>query len=234
MSTRMLGVIGGMGPQASASFYDLIIENTDAQKDQDHIDLILYSHASIPDRTESILKNDTDELLDMLKNDIQKLSEFGADYVVLTCNTSHLFIDELQCFANVPIISMIDSTVQYLNEKNILKVGLMATDGTIQKRIYSRKLEEAGIETITPHGIMQKNVMHIIYEEVKKGNPVDDLLFNQVSEELRTQGAEAIVLGCTELSYYGEQKKLDDFFVDPQRILARKCIELCGGAVTKE
>ncbi len=234
MSTKTLGIIGGMGPQASAGFYNLLIENTIAEKDQDHIDLILLSHASIPDRTTAILNDDSAKIIELLQKDIEKLAAIGADFVVLTCNTSHLFIDQLGENASIPIVSMIDTTVEFLQKNKISKVGLMATDGTVQRKIYTSKLENAGIKVVLPSEEMQQNVMRIIYDQVKKGKSVDEKMFDSIANELKMQCVEAIILGCTELSYYGEIKKLSDLFIDPQKILARKCIELCGGKLTKE
>ncbi len=234
MSTKTLGIIGGMGPQASAGFYNLLIENTIAEKDQDHIDLILLSHASIPDRTTAILNDDSAKIIELLQKDIEKLVTIGADFVVLTCNTSHLFIDQLGENASIPIVSMIDTTVEFLQKNKISKVGLMATDGTVQRKIYTSKLENAGIKVVLPSEEMQQNVMRIIYDQVKKGKSVDEKMFDSIANELKMQCVEAIILGCTELSYYGEIKKLSDLFIDPQKILARKCIELCGGKLTKE
>lgn len=233
MSTKTLGVIGGMGPQASASFYDIIIENTKAEKDQDHINLLLYSHASIPDRTTAILNQATNDIINILKSDIYKLERFGVDYIVLTCNTSHNFIEELKKNATVPIISIIDETTEYLSKENIKKVGLLATDGTLQTRIYTDKLEAKGIEVIIPCSNNQSKVMSIIYDQVKKGIPVDDTMFSAVVDELIDNDAGAIILGCTELSYYGSYKNLGDFYVNPQEILARKCITLCGGRLVE-
>ncbi len=234
MSTKTLGIIGGMGPQASAGFYNLLIENTIAEKDQDHIDLILLSHASIPDRTTAILNDDSAKIIELLQKDIEKLAAIGADFVVLTCNTSHLFIDQLGENASIPIVSMIDTTVEFLQKNKISKVGLMATDGTVQRKIYTSKLENAGIKVVLPSEEMQQNVMRIIYDQVKKGKSVDEKMFDSIANELKMQCVEALILGCTELSYYGEIKKLSDLFIDPQKILARKCIELCGGKLTKE
>lgn len=229
MSTKTLGVIGGMGPQASASFYNIIIENTKAEKDQDHIDVLLYSHASIPDRTTAILNQKTNDIIEILKSDINKLEKFGVDYIVLTCNTSHNFIDELEKEATVPIISIIEETTEYLSKKNIRKVGLLATDGTLQARIYTDKLEAKEIEVVIPCPDNQSKVMDIIYNQVKKGIQVDDMMFLSIVNELVNNGVGAIILGCTELSYYGSCKNLGDFYVNPQEILARKCITLCGG-----
>ncbi len=234
MSTKTLGVLGGMGPQASASFYDLLIANTQAAKDQDHINVLIYSHAAIPDRTQAIREKTTAQLIEILKKDIQKLNGFGVDYIVLTCNTSHRFFDELSQCSDAPMLSLIDETVNYLLEKNIRKVGLLATDGTIQEKIYTKKLQEKNIAVELPDAIHQQKVMDIIYKQVKMGVAVDKKMFDEVCEQMKEREVGAIILGCTELSYYGTIENLSDFYVNPQEILAKKCIRLCGGKLLGE
>lgn len=234
MSTKILGVIGGMGPQASAGFYETVIANTHAEKDQDHINMVIYSHADIPDRTEAIISGKGDEVVRVLQNDVEKLVDFGADYIVMTCNTAHYFIEELKKNKRANFIDMIEETVNYLLQKNIKKVGLLATDGTLLTRIYNDKLEANQIEVVVPSPENQALVMEIIYKQIKSGKAADDSMFEKITKELLEQDVEAIVTGCTELSYYSRINKLKDPFVDPQKLLAQKCIVLCGEELVKE
>lgn len=225
---KLLGILGGMGPQASSSFYQYIINHTNASKDQEHIDIILYSHASIPDRTTAI-KEGNSEILDILKKDLIKLESFGSDFIAITCNTSHYFIDKLRNSINIPIVSIVDETVEYLKNNGIKKIGLMATDGTLNTRIYTDKLEKNGISVVAPSNDKQIKVMDIIYKYIKSGIEFDNCIFDDVVNELKSHDVEKIILGCTELSYYGEVNNLDEFYINPQEILAKKCIVLCNG-----
>lgn len=111
---NFLGVVGGLGPFASSYFYDLVINKTNALKDQDHIDMIILNHASIPDRTSYILGNSKESPLEYLKSDVKLLENIGAKYILITCNTAHYFYNELQSITSVPILNMIEDTVIYV------------------------------------------------------------------------------------------------------------------------
>lgn len=226
---KILGVIGGMGPQATQSFYQDIINNTVAEKDQDHIDMVIINHASMPDRTGAILSGDTKNVFQKLLEDAKKLNTFGVDYIAMPCNTSHYFIDKLKLETGFNFVDMIEETAKAIKSKGLSKVGLMATDGTITSNIYKTKMEQFGIEVIYPSEIMQKKVMEIIYDQIKAGKEPSVESFAAISNELENLGAKIIILGCTELSYYAQINKLGELYIDAQKVLVRKSIELCGG-----
>lgn len=226
---KILGVIGGMGPQATQSFYQDIINNTVAEKDQDHIDMVIINHASMPDRTGAILSRDTKNVFQKLLEDAKKLNTFGVDYIAMPCNTSHYFIDKLKLETGFNFVDMIEETAKAIKSKGLSKVGLMATDGTITSNIYKTKMEQFGIEVIYPSEIMQKKVMEIIYDQIKAGKEPSVESFAAISNELENLGAKIIILGCTELSYYAQINKLGELYIDAQKVLVRKSIELCGG-----
>lgn len=226
---KILGVVGGMGPQATQCFYQDIIDNTLASKDQEHIDMVIINHASMPDRTKAIISGKTEVVFSKLAGDVQKLMAFGVDYIAMPCNTSHYFIDKLKAQNNIEFIDMIEETAKVIKSRNISKVGLMATNGTVTSQIYEIKMKKYGIDVILPSKERQADVMTIIYDQIKAGNQPCVQTFDRVSDELKSLGADAIVLGCTELSYYSELYKLGGFFVDAQKVLVRKSIELCGG-----
>lgn len=226
---KILGVIGGMGPQATQSFYQDIINNTVAEKDQDHIDMVIINHASMPDRTGAILSGDTKNVFQKLLEDANKLNTFGVDYIAMPCNTSHYFIDKLKLETGFNFVDMIEETAKAIKSKGLSKVGLMATDGTITSDIYKTKMEQFGIEVIYPSGVMQKKVMEIIYDQIKAGKEPSVESFAAISNELENLGAKIIILGCTELSYYAQINKLGELYIDAQKVLVRRSIELCGG-----
>lgn len=234
MSKKILGVIGGMGAQASAGFYNTVIESTYAKNDQDHIEMLIYSKTSIPDRTDAIKKGKSEEVVKSLQEAYDRLNRAGADYVVMTCNTAHYFINELNFKEETQFINMLEVTVDSLSENGFRKVGLMATDGTIYSKVYEKKLQDQGIELIVPNKDQQLVVMDMIYQYLKIGHFPPEEYFTKIASDLLDRGAEAIILGCTELSYFANFKKLGKPYVDPQKILARKCIILCGGTLLEE
>ena len=106
-----LGVIGGMGPLATVSFYERVVLNTAAKCDNEHIDMVVLSHASMPDRTKCIIENKGGEFLEVIKKDFKILEDIGVEAVAIPCNTSHYFFDEFKKFTNLRIINMISETI---------------------------------------------------------------------------------------------------------------------------
>lgn len=227
---KKLGVIGGMGPMATQLFYKYIIEMTDAKCDQDHIDMIILSHASMPDRTASIKNNQTDDVFNELLKDAKMLEENGVCAIAIPCNTSHYFWEKLQKEINTPIINMVRETVLSIKENNptIKKIGLLATDGTVFSKIYNKECERVGIECVTPDEEVQKVVMDIIYNQIKKGENGNIEDFEKVDIFLKKSGCEAAILACTELSCFKDNHELTDFYVDAMRVLSKRAITLCG------
>ena len=228
MNEVKLGIIGGMGPAATDLLYRRIVARTDADRDQDHMDMIILSHASMPDRTAAIKSGETDEVLSLLKEDAKFLEDAGVTAIVIPCNTSHYFYDELQSSTSVPIINMIASAAEYLKAKGRKKVCVLATDGTIMTGIYKKELERCGVEYYAPDSETQKIVMDIIYEQVKKGLPCHEEDFRKVNNHIRANGCDGALLACTELSVVRETAGLSDFYTDALEVLCERSIEACG------
>jgi len=213
---------------SSAYFYEMITEHTKASCDQDHIDIVISSSATTPDRTGYILGNSSDNPVHRMVEDARKLVDFGCDYIAIPCNTAHYFYNELQEKVSVPIINIIIETVRYCASIGVKNIGIMATDGTVKTETYQRVAKEFGIECSLPSPENQKRVMDIIYGSVKQGKPVDMHEFNKVSAELRKMGADKIILGCTELSVIKKKYNLDSYYIDALEVLAWRSILYCG------
>ena len=231
-----LGVIGGMGPQATELMYQKIISMTDARCDQEHIDMIILSHAAMPDRTAAIRSGKTEKVFSLLAEDAKLLERCGADYIAIPCNTSHYFYDELQAQVSIPIIHMVREAVKRVRERDtsVKKVGLLATDGTVHAGIYKKECEKLGLECVTQDERTQKLVMKIIYDQIKAGEKgsIDD--FGEIDTYLKKNGCEAAILACTELSCFKNYHALDRFYLDALDVLCEKCIRLCGGKLKPE
>ncbi len=227
---KKLGIIGGMGSQATAFFFNRIIENTEATKDQEHINMVILNHSTLPDRTKIILSGDYKTFEKAIIEDIKKLEYIGVDNIAIPCNTSHFFYDNIQNQTHIPIINMVKETVKYIleNNSNIKKIGIMATDGTIYTKIYENECKLNNISAVLPSKEKQKIVMSIIYDEIKNGKKGSLNKFIEVVDELRYKGCEAIILACTELSYFKEYHKIPDYCIDSMDILVLKSIELSG------
>lgn len=229
-----LGVIGGLGPMATAYYMELMIRMTDAKRDQDHPEVIIMNVPSIPDRTAFILgKSQADPCGPMVELGRQ-LKGLGCSVVATPCVTAHYFHETLQEQIGLPVIHVIRRTAELLRQAGIRRVGLMATDGTVCSGIFQRQVEEQGMELVLPSEAGQKGVMTLIYDQVKAGIQPDMDLFAAIRDDLRCSGAEVIVLGCTELSLLKKAQDLGDGILDALEVLAKESVLACGKAVKPE
>ena len=231
---KILGVIGGLGPIATAHFMELVINMTDVQTDQEHLPMIVYNMPFIPDRTAYILDNTKENPLPKMLAIGQTLQEQGADCIAVPCVTAHYFMDELENDIKVPLINGVRETVVHLKENGIRKVGVMATDGTVRSGIFHRELEKQGLTPLAPGKEAQADVMHLIFNNVKAGVPAEMNRFFSAAEDLRRQGAEAIILGCTELSLIKRDHEIGPGFVDAMEVLARQAVLDCQKPLKQE
>lgn len=229
-----LGVIGGLGPMATAYYLQLVTEFTAAEKDQDHLDIDIVSRPGIPDRTEFILGlSDQDPVPGIIAAG-KELISLGDSVIAIPCMTAHYFHDRIQESLEIPVINAVLETAKELKGAGAKKCAVLATDGSVRSGVFEMALSTCGIETIYPDEAGQKVIMNIIYEDVKGGNPIDIDSFNHVSENLFHEGADAIILGCTELSIVKRDFELPAGFIDCMDVLAVKAIEFCGGKVRKD
>ena len=227
--TKTLGILGGLGPAASVYFYQLITRHTEALCDQDHLDIILISKASIPDRTEYILGTSKDSPLPAMMGGVQKLTEAGAQIIAIPCNTAHYFYDEIERISPVPVLNIVKETVSLAQNAGIHKLGIMATAGTVLSGTYQKVCSSLGVEAVLPCAASQQTLMDIIYKEIKTAKEPDMKAFLGVAEELYANGAEALVLGCTELSLIRGLENYPQYcFIDSLHVLAFRAIEACG------
>lgn len=228
MEKGRLGVLGGMGPQATELFYRRVVEFTAADKDQEHIETLLLSDTKMPDRTAAILSGNTAPVYDRLLADARFLESWGAACIAIPCNTSHTFVPQLQEELKVPIVNMISETAATLKALGAKRVGVLATDGTIQMGLYHAACEKAGVEAVSPPPEAQKLVMSVIYDEVKGGRPVSRDKLSAIDAALVELGCDHGVLACTELSVCEGWNALRCKYLDALDVLARRCVELCG------
>ena len=232
----LVGVIGGVGPQATAYFLDMVVRLTDAARDQDHLDMVVLNHASIPDRTAFILGESDEDPGAVMAEDARRLAAFGVDFLVLPCNTAHHFVAQIEAAVPVTLVHIVDETVAEVARRvpGAAPVGLLATSGTVRAGVYQRALAAAGASCVLPDDAGQATLMRIIYEQVKAGRPVDLAAFHEVVAGVRARGAQAVILGCTELSVVAADHRLleaDRALVDSLDVLARRTIERAGRRV---
>ncbi len=224
----LLGVLGGLGPMSTVYFCELLNRHTEAASDADHIDMLISSRASTPDRTAFILgKSDCNPLPVMLR-DAQALERAGVGLIVIPCNTAHYFYEGLAKGCRTPLLNIIRETVVHLARRGTQHVGLLATEGTVRSDAYRRVCEEYGMRCSVPTEDEQAVITSIIYDQIKQNKPVDTATFLRVCDALRARGCERLVLGCTELSLLKKAGLDDAIFIDSLDVLAHRTILACG------
>lgn len=230
---KNLGVIGGLGPMATAYFMQLVIEMTDAKTDQEHIPMMVYHCPQIPDRTSFFLGKSKENPIKQIVSCAKVLEQLGMEWLAMPCITAHNSFDEIQKQISIPMIHMVKETAEYLKKEGVCRVGLEATDGTIGIGLFQKELEQQGIEVLLPSKEKQEMVMHLIYQNIKAGRRVDMERFEQIEQELQELGAEVIVLGCTELSMINRDEKIGHGYLDAMEVLAKTAVVQCGTLKSK-
>lgn len=231
---KKLGVIGGLGPGATAYFYQLVTQMTDASNDQDHIEIYIISKPSIPDRTDYILGRSYYSPLRPMIEAGKSLDLLGADCIAIPCITAHYFHEELSSSIKAPIIHIIKETVKCLKNHDVKNAGIMATEGTIASELFQNELSQNGIKPIVPSKKRQAMVSSLIYNNVKAGIPANMDYFREVTDELVNIGADTIILGCTELSLIKRDEDIGPGFIDAMEVLAKWSIINCEAPLKKE
>ena len=225
---KTLGIIGGLGPMASAYLLQLIIEMTDAKTDQEHLDVILFDRPQVPDRTAHILDPAKPSPLPSMRDTAQTLERLGAGIICAPCVTSHCFYPELAASVSVPFLHMVEEAGRELLAAGKKRAGILATTGTVKMGLFQKALESAGVEWAIPGEAGQRLVMSLIYEDIKAGRPANMGKFQRASEELFDQGCDCLILGCTELSLVKRDIPLGHGYLDALEVLSKRCVEACG------
>ena len=192
-----------MGTQATACFYDVLHNMQNVTSEQEYLDVLLYSMPSIPDRTAFITGRSIESPLTPLLRAAKALETVGASLLTMLCVTSHYFYDDLAKAVDIPLLSIPAETAKLAHERGIGKIGILATDGTLKGKVLHKAFEKYGIEALVPPEDAQTALMTMIYN-IKRGVAVAPEELHAIVCELRAKGADAVVLGCTELCIIAE------------------------------
>ena len=226
---KTIGILGGMGPLATADLFSQIIARTRARNDNEHIPVLIDSNTRIPDRTAALLHGGESPCKEMVRSAL-RLEHMGADFLIMPCNTAHGFYQEIVAYTNLPLVNMIEETALEIVRQGIRRVGLLATDGTLRTGIYSEMFKKHAIDFLEPDANEQTAVMDLIYKGIKAGNYSLDLSdFYRTLQGMEERGVEAFVLGCTELPIAFEKFAIPNRAINPTAILAKRAIVLAGG-----
>ncbi|ERT68183.1 cysteate racemase [Cetobacterium somerae] len=224
---KKIGIIGGMGPLATADLFTKIIKASDAKCDNEHIPIIIDNNTKIPDRTSAILGIGESPLEEIILS-AKTLEKSGADFLIMPCNTAHYFYNDLTKAINIPVLNMIDETAKFILNKspNIKRIALFSTIGTLKGNIYQNIFNKYNIEIIPPEEEDILELMHLIYNVIKN----NQLNYNHIKiiniiEKFKEKNIDNIILGCTELPIAMNMFKIKGNFYDPTEILALSAIK---------
>lgn len=230
---KKIGILGGMGPEATGYLFDLITRYTAAGKDSDHFPVVIYSNPQIPDRTEAIINNGPSPL-PLLIAGAKFLENAGVDFIIMPCITAHYYYPEIVKHIKIPFLHMLGETAIYIEKEmpDVRKFGLLATTGTIETRIFQSELEKRKKETIIPDKKNQSKIMSAVYggKGIKAGftNQPNRILLGVVSHLVDEKGCQAVIAGCTEIPLALQPEHITTPLIDPLRIMARRSVEFAG------
>jgi len=223
--SRLVGILGGMGPAATVDFYAKLVRHTPAEQDQDHLRVVIWGDPSVPNRQEALLAGGTDPT-PWLEEGVRRLIDAGAEIVVVPCNTVHAHVRPVMAGQPVEFIDIIDTTVEAVRRRGLHRVGLLATDGALASGIFQRGLDAAGVEWVLPSPERQASLMRLVHA-VKTGR-VDTATLTAMADllaEIDSRGASTAVAGCTEISTLLERPPGGADVVDPALELALRTVE---------
>ncbi len=224
---KVIGILGGMGPEATVELFRRIVACTPARRDQDHLRVIVDSNAKIPDRGSFVFDKRVEDPRPALRETARNLERAGADLITLPCNTVHYYLPEIRRAVRVPVLDMIRETAAILCES---PVGLLGTDTTTKMGLYHTATQERGIEILLPDIEDQKRVMRDIF--ALKAGCLDVSIKQELREialRLKERGAKALILGCTEISFTLSPADFDIPVYDALDVLAEAALrEACA------
>ncbi len=225
---KTIGILGGMGPEATLHLFKLIIKQTPAKKDQEHLKIIIYNNPEVPDRTSFILGKE-DSPLPYLIEGAKFLESAGCEILVMPCNTAHYFYEEIAKKVKVQFLHLLKETVEEAKSKNVKRIGILATTGTLRTELWGKAFGK-DFEILYPDENTQQNlVMEAIYgrKGIKAGFKREaKKLLIRAGETLIKKGAEAIVAGCTEISIVMEKNPFSVPLFEPLKIIAKRAVKM--------
>lgn len=225
----LVGILGGMGPAATADFYSKLIAATPAATDQEHLKVMIWADPGVPDRSHALSGHGEDPTPALVRG-AQKLAEAGAAFYVAACNGTHAFLPAVREQVDLDYLSIIDATADHLRAlPHVRRAGLLATDATLTAQLYQDGLQAVGVGPVIPEVQDQRTVMESIYA-VKAGNLSDEQrrALAEVSNRLVERGADVVVAACTEIPLALTSSEAGRPLIDPAVLLANRVVTEAG------
>ena len=236
MNSKTIGILGGMGPEATVDCFDKIVRNTPAAQDQDHLRVVIDSNPKVPDRTAAII-GDGESPVPVMVAGCRALQRAGAGFIIIPCVSAHIFLADVQRQIDLPVLSIFDAVADSIsrNHPEIKTVGLLGTTGTVRGGLFQNRLAREDITTRVPDDAMQSKIMDAIYDikSIKPSRTRSEITAQLVTaaESLissKSDGVQGILAGCTEVPLALRQEHLSLPYFDAVMILARAAIQMAG------
>ena len=231
MTHKTIGVLGGMGPWATLDFFEKILRLTPAKTDQEHLRVIIDNNPKIPDRSPAIVGNGEDPTPALVAG-ARTLQQAGADVIVIPCNTAHYFYERVQNAVSLPVLHILEEVAATAREEvpSARALGILATAAAVSSGLYARACARQGIEVVNPDPASQQVVNRAIYA-VKAGQMGPEITagLQKIADALVGRGAQALVLGCTELPFVLKPQDVRVPLLDSNQILARAAVRFATG-----
>jgi aspartate racemase len=231
---QVVGVLGGLGPEATIDFMARVVANTEAGCDQDHIRMLVDHNPGVPDRHRAIA-GETASVGPQLAAMAQGLEAAGADFLVMVCNTAHAYVADIRAVVNIPFISIIDVVIEELEKHPLQRVGVMAAEGCLRAGLYQDALKSAGLEPILWNENQQQEFMNLVYR-IKAGDKRADIKAQlcTLASRLQKQGAQALIAACTEIPLFLRQEDISIPLFSATDLLVHKTIALARNTTPTE
>lgn len=229
---KTAGILGGLGPQSTALFYQEIIRLSQSRRIVEYPRMIINS-MSIWDFSDKM--NDKDQLFELLSKEIERIQD-QTDFLAMVCNTAHCIIDHLRQHSSIPLLAIQEEVVKKVREDGLRKVGIIGTSITSRSQIYKNELDLYGIASYALPDRVLDLFNQLIFEEMLRGQSYD-AMHAQMLEHTRLlidQGCEGIILGCTELPLFISQEEVPVPLYASTQILAESVINQCLGQEHEE
>lgn len=230
---KKIGILGGLSPESTSTYYNHIIrEYAKRYTDDNYPEIIIYS-VNFREFIDWQNKERWDLAANKMIEVFNILEKAGADFGLIATNTMHIVLDKVQSEISIPILSIIESTAEVINQEKIKTVGLLGTIFTMSRDFYKQGLEKKGIATLVPENKEQELINKIIFQELSKGiiKPQSKTEYIKIINKLKTRGAEGIILGCTEIPLLISGEDCTIRLYDTTRIHAQKALNFATNSL---
>jgi len=229
---KTAGVLGGMGPDATVDFVSKLIALTPANCDQDHVPLLIDHNPGVPDRQRAIAGGG-DNVSPALTSMGLRLEAAGADFLVMVCNTAHVFVDEMLSKVTIPFISIIDESIAEIDDcaASAKTIGVMATVGCVNTGVYQSAINASGREPVLPDEVEGKRLMQLInaIKAGQRGSEVENGM-HAIASHLHERGADVVISGCTEIPIAFDGRNFPVPVIASTDVLAQRTFDYATGA----